>query len=125
MNKKISVYYKVLIILCFITIAIFNFFYSYIPVGTLECKHDIIKDILEFFARCLEYIGLLGGIIFVILSKYKDKKNNIGIKVIILVALVIPFVLSTVAYCIGKYDSYNDNCKVRELEWHTISTNDY
>ena len=37
---------------------------------------------------------------------------------------VVPFVLSTVAYCIGKYDSNNDNCKLKEYEWHTISNYD-
>ena len=124
MSKKISIYYKVLLILCFISIAIFNFLFSFPSIGTLECKHDIIKDILELIARCLEYLGLFGGIIFVILSKYKDKKYNIGIRFIIFMALIIPFVLSTVAYCIGKYDSNNDNCKLKEYEWHTISNYD-
>ena len=63
MSKKISIYYKVLLILCFISIAIFNFLFSFPSIGTLECKHDIIKDILELIARCLEYLGLFGGII--------------------------------------------------------------
>ena len=67
---------------------------------------------------------VFGVIIFVILSKYKDKKYNIGIRFIIFIALVVPFVLSTVAYCIGKYDSNNDNCKLKEYEWHTISNHD-
>ena len=59
MSKKISIYYKVLLILCFISIAIFNFLFSFPSIGTLECKHDIIKDILELIARCLEYIELV------------------------------------------------------------------
>ena len=121
MTKKLTRNYKILIILAFISIAIFNYFFSFPLIGGLQCTHDTLMGILEIAARWLEYIGLLGGIIFVIVSKYKDKKYYKGMKTVILVALIIPFVLSTSAHFIEQNDHKHNNCTIKETKWEPIS----
>ena len=122
MKNKLTITYKILIILVFIAIAIINYFFASPVIGRPQCTHDTLIGILEIAARWLEYIGLLGGIIFVIVSKYKDKKYYKGMKIIILLALVIPFILSTSSYFIEKYDQNNNNCTIKETEWKSINT---
>ena len=122
MTKKLTRNYKILIILAFISIAIFNYFFSFPVIGRPQCTHDTLIGILEIAARWLEYIGIIAGIIFVIVSKYKDKKYYKGMKIIILLALVIPFILSTSSYFIEKYDQNNNNCTIKETEWKSINT---
>ena len=122
MKNKLTISYKVLIILVFISIAIINYSFNFPVIGRLQCTHDTLMGILEIAARWLEYIGLLGGIIFVIVSKYKGKKYYKGMKIIILLALVIPFILSTSSYFIEKYDQNNNNCTIKETEWKSINT---
>ena len=122
MKNKLTISYKVLIILVFISIAIINYSFNFPVIGRPQCTHDTLMGILEIAARWLEYIGLLGGIIFVIVSKYKDKKYYKGMKIIILLALVIPFILSTSSYFIEKYDQNNNNCTIKETEWKSINT---
>lgn len=121
MTKKLTRNYKILIILAFISIAIFNYFFSFPVIGRPQCTHDTLIGILEIAARWLEYIGLLGGIIFVIVSKYKDKKYYKGMKIVILVALIIPFVLSTSAHFIEQNDHKHNNCTIKETKWEPIS----
>ena len=119
MKKRLEIYNKVLIIIGFILIAIFNFCFTFQVVGIPQCKHDLLIGTLKTAARLLEYIGLIVGIIFVMISKYKDKKFSTGIKIIILVALIIPLILSVSATIIRN----NDSCTVRETQWETISSN--
>ena len=123
MKRRLTIKNKILIILGFIFIFVFNFYFSFSGIGELECKHDLIVDIINFVAKCLEYIGLLIGIIFIIISKYKDEKYSTGIKSIIIIALIVPFVLSLFAHYIEKNDHMNDNCKLKESEWVTINQN--
>ena len=120
MNKKLDTN-KVLTILVFILIGIINFWFSIHTIrGTLQCKHDNLINILKLIAKWLHYIVLVGGIIFVVFSKYKSKNYYIGIKVIILVALIIPFILSTCSYFVGTYDEKNNNCIIGSTNWKPV-----
>ena len=121
MKNKLTITYKILIILVFIAIVTINYFFASPVIGRPQCTHDTLIGILEIAARWLEYIGIIAGIIFVIASKYKDKKYYKGMKIVILVALIIPFVLSTSAHFIEQNDHKHNNCTIKETEWEPIS----
>ena len=122
MKQKIKIHSKLLIIFGFILILLLNFCYFFPPIRDGSyCKHDTLVETLNLIAKWIQYIGIAGGIIFVIISQYKDKNYYNGIKIAILVAIIIPLVLLLCTYSVQMYDSNNDNCTLGE-NWKEVST---
>lgn len=122
MNQKIKIHSKILIIIGFILILLLNFCYFFPTIRDgLYCKHDTLVETLNLIAKWIQYIGIAGGILFVIISQYKDKNYYNGIKIAILVAIIIPLVLLLCTYFVQKYDSNNDNCTLG-TNWKEIPT---